>query len=62
MDVSDINEISNEFKNGLSLLYLMGICYVCVIVVVMIYFSAQYNNYIQIYDLENNKYTSNDNT
>lgn len=51
MDDDDIKTVNDKFNNNLSHLYIIGLCYAVVVLIIMIYFSNQYNSYIEKHNL-----------
>lgn len=52
LDDSEITDLEIEYSDNISLLYIIGLCFIGFMIVMLIYFSNSYNNYIDKYNLE----------
>ena len=52
LDDSEIVDLQIEYSNSISLLYIIGLFFIGFMIVMLIYFSNSYNNYIDKYNLE----------
>lgn len=52
LDDSEVIDLEIEYSDNISLLYIIGLCFIGFMIVMLIYFSNSYNNYIDKYNLE----------
>lgn len=52
MNDDEIRIIAEEHSNSISFLYIIALCFIVFVIVLLIYFSNSYNNYIEKYNLE----------
>lgn len=52
MNDDEIQIIAEEHSNSISFLYIIALCFIVFVIVLLIYFSNSYNNYIEKYNLE----------
>lgn len=55
MDDSVIQRAIEDYSENVSFLYIIALCFIIFIIVLLVYFSNSYNNYIEKYDLENDE-------